>query len=61
MARKVVVGVTAYTEVYRDVRKIRGESFDSNYKYGYGILAQIINMDLKIVIFRLKLIYRFGC
>ena len=30
--------------------------FDSNYKYGCGILAKIINMDLKIVMLRLKII-----
>ena len=31
-----------------------GWVFDSNYKYGCGALANIINMDLKIVIFRLR-------
>ena len=39
---------------YSDVRKIRGGFFDASYKYGCGILANIINMDLKIVIFRFK-------
>ena len=47
--------VIAYIVVYRDVRKIWGGFFDSNYKlYGCGILANIITMDLKFMIFRLK-------
>ena len=29
---------------------------DSNYKYGCGILANIINKDLEIVILRLRII-----
>ena len=37
-------GITAYIVVYRDVGKIWGEFFDSNYKYGCGILAKIIKM-----------------
>ena len=49
-------GVTAYIEVYKDVRKIWGGFLDSSYKYGYGILTNIINKHLKIVIFRLKII-----
>ena len=47
-------GQLAYMVVYMDVRKIWGGFFDSNYKYGCDILAKIINMDLKIVIFTLK-------
>ena len=47
-------GVTAYIVVYRDARKIWGGFFDSNYKYGCGILAKIINMGLKFVILKLK-------
>ena len=51
------VGVlTTYIEVYGNGRKIWGGFFDSHYKYGCGILANIINTDLKIVIFRLKII-----
>ena len=47
-------GVTAYIELYWYVGKIWGGFFDSNYEYGCIILAKIINMGLKIVIFRLK-------
>ena len=34
-----------------------GGFFDSNFKYVCGILAKIINMDPKFVIFRLRNIY----
>ena len=46
--------MTAYIVVYGDVRKIWGGFFDSNYKHACGMLAKNINMDLKIVIFRLE-------
>ena len=38
----------------KDVRKIWDGFFDLNYKYWCGILAKIINMDLKFVIFGLQ-------
>ena len=40
--------------VYRDVRELWGGFCDSSYRYWCGILAKIIKMDLKFVIFRLK-------
>ena len=43
--------------VYNGVRKLWGGFFDSNYQYGFGILAKIINMDLKIAILWPKYIY----
>ena len=45
----------AYIMVYRNVRKIWGGFFDSNYKYRFGILAKIINMGFKIGIFGVKI------
>ena len=36
------------------MRKLWGGFFDLNDKYGYGILAKFINMDIKIVISKLK-------
>ena len=47
-------GNCLYKGIYIYVRKILGGFFDSNYKYGCGILANIINMDIRMVIFRLK-------
>ena len=43
------VGVTAYIVVYKDVQQIWSGFFDSNYKYGCGILEK------KIYIWILKL------
>ena len=39
--------VTAFIVVYKDVRKILGGFFDSNYKYGCVMLTKMINIDLK--------------
>ena len=44
----------AYIEVYTDVRKIWGGFFDSDYKYGCGILSKFKNMAIQILIFKLK-------
>ena len=41
--------------VYRDVHKKWGGLFASDYKYGYGIFAKIMNMA--VVTFKLKNIY----
>ena len=48
--------VNAYIHIVvnRDVRKIWDGFFDSDYKYGCGILANIINMAMKIVNFKLE-------
>ena len=55
-------------EVYKDVQKIWGGFFSSNYKYGCSMQARMINMDMYVciyttspprrdyVIFRLKII-----
>ena len=46
--------------VYKDVRKILSGFFDSDYKYGCAILARMINVAVKIVIFQAHKC-RFGC
>ena len=51
---RVSGGNFLYIVVYKDVRKIWGGFFDSDHKYGCGILVNIINMGRKFVIFRLK-------
>ena len=55
-------------EVYKDVQKIWGGFFNSNYKYGCSMQARMINIDMYVciytaspprrdyVIFRLKII-----
>ena len=49
-------GMTAHIVVYRDVRKIRVVFFVFCFFFRYGcvILAKIIYMAIKIVIFKLK-------
>ena len=48
------MGNYLYSDIYSDLWKRWGGFYDLNYTYGRGILAKIINMGLKIVIFRLK-------